>query len=249
MNFTTWYDYFIANQSHFDHLDWSPADRLTEEEKKCIYSSVQQFQRGEHSEGKHFLQYAESMQDKSYTETVKVFIREEQDHARVLGQFMDAQGITRLRKDWLDGVFRGLRKLAGLEGTVTVLLTAEIIAIPYYTALERATKSTVLRQICKQILKDEEMHLRFQSYTLWQLYQRKIKAGIFFSKSIHRVLMAGTLLMVWMYHRKVLRAGNYDFGSFMRATWFEFNRCRAMTSDRLFSAPVRTIVHSTNSFI
>ena len=228
MKFNEWYHYFQANRVHFDHLDRNDNKPLTGEERTCITTSIRQFQRGEHSEGKHFLEFAKSMRDNSYVEAVKVFIKEEQDHAFVLGRFMDIHGIERIKEDWLDNVFRRLRKLAGLEGTVTVLLTAEIIAMPYYKALHCATASRLLRQICKQILVDEEMHLRFQSYTLRLLYKRKTWLSVVFSRLVHNVLMAGTIFMVWRWHRRVLRAGGYGIVSFFKDTWREFGTCKAM---------------------
>jgi rubrerythrin len=238
MRFSTWHQYFLSNQQHFDHVGWQDNRALTAEERTCITSSIRQFQRGEHSEGKHFLEFAKSMKDESYIETVKVFIKEEQDHAMVLGRFMDIHGISRLKNDWLDNVFRRLRKLAGLEGTITVLLTAEIMAIPYYKALHRATGSNLLRQICKQILIDEEMHLRFQSYTLRILYQRKTRLSTLFSRLLHNILMTGTIVMVWFYHHRVLRAGDFGFTGFARMSWQEFVRCKAMMKDEISSKPV-----------
>jgi hypothetical protein len=238
MKFSLWYQYFQANQNHFDHLDWKKTASLTSKEKEIIASSIQQFQRGEYSEGKHFLQFAESMRDESYVETAKIFIKEEQDHATVLGKFMDTQGIEKLRSDWLDNTFRWLRKLAGLEGTVTVLLTAEIISMVYYKALKLITTSALLRQICKQILIDEEMHLRFQSFALGLLYKRKIRITFFISKLLHNILMAGTIIMVWLYHKKVLRAGSYNFFTFFHEVWKEFLKCGRMIKDKESALPV-----------
>src|SRR5258707_11570327 len=120
MKFSLWYQYFQSNRNHFDYLDWGNKELLAGEEKEVITSSVQQFQRGEYSEGKHFLQFAKRMKDESYIETVKIFIKEEQDHAAILGKFMDIHAIKKLGSDWVDNTFRWLRKLAGLEGTITV---------------------------------------------------------------------------------------------------------------------------------
>jgi hypothetical protein len=237
MQFKEWEQYFLANKGHFDHLDWNDTRLLTNEERKVITASIQQFQRGEHSEGKHFMSFARSMNDESYLDTVKVFIREEQDHALVLGRFMDIQDIPRIKKDWLDNVFRWLRKLAGLEGTVTVLLTAEIIAIDYYKALRNATRSVLLEQICEQILVDEEMHLRFQSHALKTLYARKPVLLLFLSGLLHKVLMAGTIVMVWLHHRKVLAAGGYRFFSFCNAAWQEFRKCERMINGKEKATP------------
>lgn len=237
MNFLPWLSYFESNKHHFDHLDWNNDVSLMPLEKALISSSVQQFQRGEYSEGKHFRQFAKNLRDETYLETVKIFIREEQDHANVLGRFMDMQGIARIKRDWLDNVFRRLRKLAGLEGTVTVLLTAEIISMVYYNALMRATSSRLLQQICRQILKDEEMHLRFQCYTLGIIYERKGLLSRFFASLIHTVLMAGTIIMVWWFHRKVLKAGGYGLLSFFIAVWKEFRQCRLMTRKKAPAQP------------
>lgn len=238
MNFLLWYQYFESNRDHFGHLDWTAVPALTPGEKIIISSSIRQFQRGEHSEGKHFLQFARSLKDESYVETIKIFIKEEQDHAAVLGQFMEIQGIDKIKKDWLDSSFRWLRKLAGLECTVTVLLTAEIISMIYYQALQKSTGSVLLQQICEQILVDEEMHLRFQSFTLRVLYATRSTPSIFLSKLLHTILMTGTIVMVWGYHKRVLKTGGYRFFSFFRAVWKEYKRCGKMIQARQPDIPV-----------
>ena len=238
MNFQKWKTYFQQNSNHFDHLNWSDLPVLSATEKCLITSSIQQFQRGEHSEGKHFLQYAESLNDKTYIDAVKLFIREEQDHAMVLGRFMDGEAIEKIKRDGLDNIFRLLRKLAGLEGTVTVLLTAEIISMIYYRALAKATSSGLLQSICKQILVDEEMHLRFQSNTLKKIYASKIGISILVSNIIHRLLMAGTILMVWVFHRRVLKAGGFNCISFFIEVWHVFLHCKKMIAGKANMRPV-----------
>jgi hypothetical protein len=245
MDFLLWQQYFMCNQNHFDHLEWTNEAKLTDDEKSTITASIQQFQRGEYSEGKHFLQFAKNLNDESYIDTVRIFIKEEQDHAAVLGQFMDIQGIDKIKKDWLDNSFRWLRKLAGLEGTVTVLLTAEIISMIYYKALERSTGSALLQQICKQILVDEEMHLRFQSYTLRVLYEQKSLPLLLFSRAVHATLMAGTIIMVWLFHKKVLKTGGYHFFSFFGAVWKEYRRCSRMMRDKKWAFAVSSLIHHT----
>ena len=62
-----------------------------------------------------------------------------------------------------EAFFRRLRHTVGLRLSLTILLSAELIAVPYYTALMRATDDAILQTICKQILLDEAMHIRFQA--------------------------------------------------------------------------------------
>ena len=48
-------------------------------------------------------------------------------------------------RNWTDSIFRRIRKLAGYEAAVTILVTAEMIGFVYYRALARATDSPSLK--------------------------------------------------------------------------------------------------------
>src|SRR5882724_1428986 len=222
MDFSYWKNYFVSNSSHFEDINWNEQEHLTKHEKEIISSSLQQFQKGEQSEGKHFFSFARTFPDPFYLETIRLFILEEQAHAHVLGKFMDMNGIPRIRKHWVDDIFRRLRKLADLENTITVLITAEIIAKVYYKALKNATGSALLKQLCDQILNDEDQHIAFQSYTLNLFYSRKGKIRKFFNRAWHQLLMLGTICIVWFGHRDVLKAGGHSFATFFVETMLVF---------------------------
>jgi hypothetical protein len=222
MDFSYWKNYFKLNSDHFKNIDWSQVDRFSQKEKEIISSSLQQFQKGEQSEGKHFFSFAKTFPNPLYLETIRLFIREEQTHAFVLGKFMDMKNIPRIKSHWVDDVFRWLRKLADLENTVTVLITAEIIAKVYYKALKNATGSILLQQLCDQILKDEDQHIAFQSFTLNLFYSKKGKIRKFFNRAWHQLLMTGTICVVWIGHRNVLKAGGYSFATFFMGTILVF---------------------------
>lgn len=222
MNFSSWKKYFQSNSTHFNDINWDSTDHLSAKEKEIITSSLQQFQKGEQSEGKHLFSFAKTFPDPLYLETMRLFILEEQTHAYVLGKFMEKEKIPRIRKHWVDDIFRKLRKLADLENTITVLVTAEIIAKVYYKALKNATACILLKDLCNQILKDEDQHIAFQSYTLNIFYLQKGSFRKFFNKSWRRILMAGTIVIVWMHHRRVLKAGGYSFASFLFETMLVF---------------------------
>lgn len=233
MAFTHWKSYFEMNQTHLDHINWNELDQLRTEEKRTIEASIKQFQKGENSEGKHLIHYAKEYGDLTYLETIKLFIKEEQRHALVLGKYMTKYKIDKIQSHWIDSIFRKLRTLASLENSVMVLITAEIIAAGYYKALLKATSSNVLRNICKQILLDEEMHLNFQSYTLSIFYKQKSKAHQKLVRMTHLMLMIGTILIVWMSHRRVLKAGGYGLRSFANDVLSEFRRCDRMVKGLL----------------
>jgi hypothetical protein len=222
MHFLHWKAHFELNRSHFDSIDWAMDDDLTAKEKKLIFASLQQFQKGENSEGKHLYSFAKKWGDATYIECIRLFIKEEQKHALVLGRYMDIYSIPRIKNHWVDGVFRGLRKMAGLENTITVLLTAEIISKVYYKGLKNATGSALLAKLCNQVLKDEDQHIAFQCCTLSMLYRNKGKLARLFHNSWHVLLMLGTIVVVWMHHRRVLKAGGYSFFNFLLETLLVF---------------------------
>ncbi|MES1227240.1 MAG: ferritin-like domain-containing protein [Armatimonadota bacterium] len=145
---------------------WDCGYHLTEKEKEAVTFSIQQFQLGEGSDGQRFKGFAAKLAqqtgDFSYPEAVGWFIAEEQRHSRLLGEFLKREGLPTLQHHWVDSCFRKLRRLSGAHVASTVLVTAELIAIPYYTALKAATDSPLLRSICDQILREEEIHIEFQ---------------------------------------------------------------------------------------
>jgi hypothetical protein len=147
-----WFTRFSLRSMTALHVSSNSAMQLTDRERNTITSSIQQFQLGEGSRGQRLLErgqkFGRSANDPLFAGTLEIFIREEQQHSRYLAAFMESQSIPLAHRHWLDSVFRKLRGLAGLELSLTVLVTAEIIAVPYYRALRAATGSPILKMIC-----------------------------------------------------------------------------------------------------
>ncbi|MGG4103228.1 ferritin-like domain-containing protein [Paenibacillus lautus] len=216
--FSKWTEYFLRNNQNLIDIHWDDHYKLTSEEREIITKSIQQFQLGENSEGKYLIncakKYVLETQDQDYYHALIEFIKEEQRHARDLGRFMRLQEIPLIRSHWVDNVFRKLRKYAGLELSIIVLITAEIIAKIYYKALKESTNSIILIDLCNQILNDEEKHVRFQSETLYKLARNKSYIMNQISRQFHRFLFEGTLIVVWYQHKSVFKAGGYTLLSF-----------------------------------
>jgi hypothetical protein len=223
-DFHQWTEYFRQNANHFDHIDWKCEEQITDNERVILWNALRQFQHGEYSEGKNLMKYAHALGDEEYLNAIKYFIREEQNHAIILAQFMSKNDIPRLRGYWVDQVLRGLRNLASLENSITVLVTAEFIAAVFYQAIRNVTNSTILTQICDQILSDEEDHLAFQAFTLSRFCEGRNRAFNFVKRQAHRVLTAGTILVVWFGHEKMLIQGGFTFGQFWNAVFQEFDK-------------------------
>ncbi len=224
-----WCAYFRNNSCAATDLPCGDAYRLTPGERRAIAKSIQQFQLGEGSDGKRLLRrgetYARATGEPELVTALQLFIREEQRHSGQLGAFMDGEGIVRLRNHWVDIVFRWLRGLAGLELSLTVLVTAELIAVPYYRALHDATRSPLLRAICRRILVDEAGHLKFQASMLARVVPQcgtRPRIRHWFAAAAHGVFLLGTALLVWSGHRRVFIAAGYRLDQFLEETLLEF---------------------------
>jgi hypothetical protein len=179
----------------------------------------------------HLLKIARAY-DPDYFEAIKPFIKEEQKHAAVLSRFMKQEGIPLIAGHWTDSAFRKLRKFLSIENTITVLLTAEIVAAVYYKALHDATESATLRSICDQIISDEEMHINFQSYTLRNFHFKNIWVKRQAYHFYHLILMSGTALLVWLYHAHIFKRAGISFPDYTKAIKQEFIRARQMLTGK-----------------
>ena len=112
-----------------------------------LAASLQQFQLGKGSGGLGLLRRAAQFSSRNgipdLPEEMTKFIRQEQRHSALLGFFLDQELIPRLREHWVDGLFRRVRRLAGYELILTVLVCAEFVAVPYYGG--RAVAEPALR--------------------------------------------------------------------------------------------------------
>jgi len=236
MSSRDWCDYFQVNAQRLLPIPWEAGSDLTEAERKAVAHSIQVFQLGETGEGNHILRcaggYAERSGDVYYPAALRMFVEEEHRHAALLGRFLDTAEIPRLTKQWSDGIFRKLRHLAGLELAICVLLTAELIAKIYYAALHAATGSTILRRICEQILRDEAMHVRFQSERLWILRRGRGKFACQCAMALQGCLFLMTCVVFWISHRRALSAGGFSLRRFARRARNEFRYVAGRSRER-----------------
>ena len=153
----------------------------------------------------------------------ELLIREEQRHAALLRAFMEDHHIALKSTDWTDRVFRLVRRLAGLELYLCVLISAELIGIVYYRALESATDCQRLMVICRGLVSDELAHVGFESQLLLALRTDRAAAVQALLRLAHRAFFAGTAGAVWLTHRSVLRQGGYGARSFLRACLSQYD--------------------------
>ncbi len=231
-----WLTYFQGNVQSPQDMSWDLGVSLTDEQQRALLPSLKAFQRGEGSEGtnlkRNAQRYAERTGDTDYVHCIDLFIREEQKHAAFLALYLRQLGETCVTTTLTDNVFRRLRKGVALEPSLTVLLTAEIMAMTYYPAVATAVECPLLRRICARIEADESRHLVFQSERIGMLRAEYSAFRRWIWKVGHRVLYGGTALVVWIGYGSAFRAGGHTFGSYWKSCWDAFSPCeRRMTRD------------------
>jgi hypothetical protein len=239
-----WCAYFRGNAQNLLTLPWKRGAEWSDEEKAALAASLQDFQLGESSEGRHLLaraqNYADDANDPDYAHAMQLFIREEQRHARALGEFLMLAEVPLLERTRLDSIFRWLRHRAGLALTITVLLTAEMIGTVYYQAVRRASRSKLLQRICDQLLRDEVQHTLFHAERLAIIRRGRSRFRNAWSRLWHRVLFGGSCVAVWIKHRRALRAGGLGFFSFWKACRAQMRKMRRMMNPQNYRFPARS---------
>lgn len=216
----SWRTCFERRASNPPVIPPMPDDRLPPAERERIGRSLATFQLGEQSEGHTLrglaLRHAQEHGCPDLVPITECFIREEQRHAATLAEYMLAHGLPLRQREATDRVFRRLRRLAGFELAVSVLLTAELMGIQFYRALLRSTGSRRLRAICTTFLQDEALHVAYESELLLALRARRGRWLGGALAAAHLAFHVAAALVVWFAHRRVLRAAGHSAWEFPR---------------------------------
>jgi hypothetical protein len=135
MNSTSWLHYFQQNRLNRTEPQWElplEGDPLALRE---LARSLSHFQLGESGQGTHLLREARRTHadDPAYQEALLLFIREEQEHARLLQKLVERYYGRLVTRHWTHTLFRTLRRALGVGFEIQVLVIAELIGTAYYT--------------------------------------------------------------------------------------------------------------------
>jgi hypothetical protein len=215
---TNWTEYFVANRTRHLSIDWTKGVAISEEARAAITTSLQRFQVGESGEGKYLKKYAAQTGDAEYAQAIDLFIAEENYHAQLLAQVLDALEAPLLQGHWSDAAFIVLRRFGGLHAELMILLVAELIAKRYYRVLQNATQDENIRLMCAQILRDENAHVAFHCDTLSRAFAHHSRARRAWTLLSWKSFCRFVCFLVACDHRKVLSAANVSIMDWMRST-------------------------------
>lgn len=171
----------------------------------ALIRSVQRFQVGESGDGANLMAKAEAAGDAEYSTAVRLFVAEEQNHARLLGLLLHASGAGTIDRHWSDTVFVRLRRALGLRLELMVLMLAEVVALSYYRALRDGTDDALTSDVAGRILADERRHVPFHCQRLHAAFARMPRPARPLVTAAWWLLMAGAALVVAADHGGALR--------------------------------------------
>jgi rubrerythrin len=214
-----WLAHFRGQAAHPRLVPTTLDDTLSARERRLIAQSIATFQLGESSQGAQLRQavreHCAAQDDQSCIEIFNLLIAEEQRHASLLGAFMQDHEIAQRERALTDQAFRALRRLGGLEARLRILVTAEIIGIVYYRALEVVTDCRRLQILCRAIAADELAHVAFQSQLLLQMRSGRNGMAKLLSSAWEQCVLSAAALVVFATHRRVLKSAGYGAALFV----------------------------------
>jgi rubrerythrin len=210
-----WLNYFQRNRRNRLPVPWEQGIHIDARLRGPLVHSLQKFQLGESGEGRRLRRHAEATGDAVYAAAIDLFIKEEQEHARLMSEILRLLDAPLLNSDWTDNCFIALRHLFGLHQELMVLLLPEMIAKRYFRALHEGTRDPVLRAVTAQIAQDEAGHLAFHIEYLRHAFESMSFTRRILAQVIWRAAFRATCLAVMTDHWAILRA----VGVAPRAFW------------------------------
>ncbi|GAA3006226.1 hypothetical protein GCM10020229_17570 [Kitasatospora albolonga] len=159
-DFAQWVDHFhaeAARRAATAEPDWSAGAQLPD----TVWASLQKFQVGEDGDGANLIGKADKEGDPDYALAARLFVAEEQNHARLLARLLEAGGRPTLDGHWSDRIFVRVRRLLGMRTELLVLMIAELVAVPYYRAVRDGAADPLVSEVAGRIMADEERHIPF----------------------------------------------------------------------------------------
>jgi hypothetical protein len=132
--------------------------------RASLSRSLARFQIGEAGEGRiaHQIDFADFPGiDADYRASLKLLVREEGRHGRILARLVAGLEGKLLRATWTERLFVRGRRLAGVRLKLLVLLAAEVIGIGFYGLLAERLPGGALSEALREICADEARHLSF----------------------------------------------------------------------------------------
>ncbi len=243
MHFSKWLTHFRDNREPRFRVPWERGVHPEPELRQPLIRSLQRFQVGESGAGRRLSKLAATLNNPDYTESIALFVAEEQRHAALMAEALRQLDAPLLRFHWSDAVFVLLRRVSGLREELLVLLVPEMIAQRYFRALHDGTRDPALRAMFAQMVHDEEGHVVFHQSTLAWLFRDHGLLRRSLTRIAWRVLFRGACLVLILDHWAALRAARVSPLNF----WWDCGLIFDEVAARVFRTDSQPIAEATPS--
>jgi len=189
-----WISYFQKNALAPMRESIEPILGMSEEKIIALHRSLAIFQLGESGEGR-IAKQIDSVQifgvNETYRKCLKLFVKEEGRHGRVLALMVRSLGGKLLQHNWTESLFSFGRRLLGIRLKLLVLLAAEAVSVVFYKIFIRELPLSGMRAALIEITRDEEFHLRFHQ----EFFRLRMES--IFSKFIFKLVWRGITLLAF----------------------------------------------------
>ena len=211
-NSLQWLHYYQNNKLNRPEPKWNIPSALDARMQRLLAHSLSHFQLGESGEGRFLFSQAKAQisDNAAYHEALRLFIAEEQEHARLLERLVHRFGGATIRHHWTHAIFRLARRALGFKFEIQVLVIAELVGTAYYRLLQRQTRDRVLEETCVLILNDEAQHINFHADWLGDFQSRLLPMERAGWNLQFQVLFAAAAQVAWIDHRSCLVAAGAD---------------------------------------
>jgi hypothetical protein len=213
---SSWLRYYENNRLNRIEPAWEMPCQLPDDWRRALAISLSHFQLGESGGGTFLLREASRHTDGDDLAALDLFVREEQEHARLLACMVRRLGGTLVARHWTHRLFKLVRRAGGFQFEIQMLLTAEIVGTAHYQMLRERIEDAPLCAGLDLMLNDESGHVVFHLDRL----RRRWREYLPFERTVwalqFQFLVVTALRAAWLDHGRCLRTLGYGWSDFSR---------------------------------
>lgn len=183
-----------------------------------LRQSLPVFQLGKTGAGFHLLNQARGVVSDDLLCALRLFVVEEQEHARLSALICSSLDITMLDEHWSDGLFRRVRRIRGFRLEMLMMLIAEFITAEIYETLTDGVGDPALSRLFARMHADELRHLEFLMSVLPSHLGRLPSPIGTATARAWKPIAYSAVAIVAIEHRALLRACGSNPRKFFRST-------------------------------
>jgi len=209
MNTSSWRRYYELNRLNRLEPNWDAPCLLADDLRQKLAVSLSHFQLGETGGGAFLLREASRESDAEDLAALVLFVREEQEHARLLARLVQRLGGKLVHRHWTQRLFKLARRAGSFRFEIQMLLTAEMVGTAYYEMVRAGTQDTTVNAAIGLMLRDEASHVAFHLDRLRLTWRAFLPLERTLWSLQFQVLLLLALRAAWLDHGACLRALGY----------------------------------------